>query len=101
MTLAQQLGLVRIASFASTTLVVTIDPAATVSDQRELRDSGAGVVVTPAGTPAEQLKSLIESLKAVPAPHKGKGADGREMAIVPSLANHGHEEEDDDDGDDE
>jgi 2-keto-3-deoxy-L-rhamnonate aldolase RhmA len=102
MTLAQQLGLVRIASFASTTLVVTIDSSATVSDLRVLRDSGTGAVVAPMGTSAEQLKSLIESLKAVPAPHKGKGADGREMAIVPSLAGHGHEEEDDDDdGDDE
>jgi 2-keto-3-deoxy-L-rhamnonate aldolase RhmA len=102
MTLAQQLGLVRIASFASATLMVTIEPAATVSDLRVLRDSGTAVVVTPAGTSAAQLKTLIEALKAVPAPHKGKGAEGREMAIVPSLGGHAHEEEDDDDdGDDE
>ncbi|MEO9254073.1 MAG: hypothetical protein ABI305_00915 [Tepidiformaceae bacterium] len=101
MTLAQQLDLVRIASFASTTLVVTIDPSATVSDLRVLRDSGAGVVVAPDGATVEQLKSLIESLIAVPAPHKGKAADGREMAIVPSLGSHGHDEEEDDDDDDD
>ncbi len=99
MTLAQQLGLVRIATFAGSWLMVTIDPHATVADLRVLRDSGAGVVVVGAGTPADQIKALIEALKAVPAPRKGK-ADGREIALVPSLpANHQAEEEDDDDDD--
>ena len=100
MTLSQQLGLVRIASFASAQLMVTIDAGATASDLRVLRDSGVATVVVPAGTSAAQIKTVIETLKAVPAPRKGREG-GREMAIVPSLGAARHEEEDDGDDDDD
>lgn len=105
MTLAQQLGLVRISSFASSQLMATIDAAATVSDLRVLRDSGVATVVVLAGTSAEQIKKVVDALKAVPAPRKGGKGEGREMAIVPtSSGGHTHEEEEeeeDDDDDDE
>ena len=101
MTLATQLGLVRLSSFASAQLMVTADASASVSDLRVLRDSGAVAVAAPEGTTADQVKALVELLKAVPAPRKGnKGGEGRDIALVPSMASHGHEEEDDDDDDD-
>ncbi|MGH2634201.1 MAG: hypothetical protein ACRDG3_12385 [Tepidiformaceae bacterium] len=101
MTLAAQLGLVRLASFASAQLVVTADASASVSDLRVLRDSGAVAVAAAEGTTPEQVKALVELLKAVPAPRKGnKGGEGRDIALVPSMAAHGHDEEDDDDDDD-
>lgn len=97
MTLAQQLGLVRMASFTSTGLVVTVDPSASVGELRVLRDSGALAVVAPAGASATALETLSETLKAVPPPKKGK-REGNDMALVPSVraANeeeHGEEEE--------
>jgi hypothetical protein len=102
MTLATQLGLVRLASFASAQLMVTAEPSASVSDLRVLRDSGAVAVAAPEGTTPAQVKALVDLLKAVPAPRKGnKGGDGRDIALVPSLASHGHEEEEDDDDDDD
>jgi 2-keto-3-deoxy-L-rhamnonate aldolase RhmA len=100
MTLAQQLALVRIGSFASAQLMVTIDAGASVSDLRVLRDSGVATVVVAAGTSADQIKGLIESLKAVPAPRKGRD-HGREMAIVPSLAAGKHEEEEEEEEEDD
>jgi hypothetical protein len=98
MTLAQQLGLVRLASFASTGLLVTVEPSAGVGELRVLRDSGALAVVAPAGASAEALKTLGETLKAVPAPKKGK-REGNDIAIVPAskagnVEEEGGEEED-------
>lgn len=92
MTLAQQLGLVRVASFAATGLVVTVEPSAGVGELRVLRDSGAFAVVAPAGTSAEALATLAETLKAVPAPKKGK-RDGGDIAIVPASKSGDHEDE--------
>jgi hypothetical protein len=99
MTLGQQLGLVRLASFASTGLIVTVDANAGAGELRVLRDSGALAVVAPAGTPALGLKALSDALKAVPAPKKGR-REGGDIAIVPSNARAGAEEdgEDDDEG---
>lgn len=91
MTLAQQLGLVRLASFASTGLIVTVDPNANAGELRVLRDSGTLAVVAPAGASADGLKQLGETLKAVPAPRKGK-RDGNDIAIVPASKGGGHEE---------
>lgn len=99
MMLAHQLGLVRLSSFSSTPLLVPVDPGASVSELRVLRDSGVGAVVAAEGTTAEQLKTLIEALKAVPAPKKSR-REGGEMAIVPSQAAAHAAEEDDDDEDD-
>jgi len=99
MTLGQQLGLVRLASFASTGLIVTVDANATVGELRVLRDSGALAVVAPAGASPEDLKKLSETLKAVPAPKKGK-REGNDIALVPSSSSAGDDDgEDDDDGD--
>ena len=98
MTLAQQLGLVRLASFASTGLIVTVDATATVGELRVLRDSGTFAVVAPAGTSADDLKKLSETLKAVPAPKKGK-REGNDIALVPSSSSGGDDEgEEDDEG---
>ncbi len=98
MKLKDQLGLVRLASFASTQLVVRVDADATTADLRVLRDSGAGAVIAPEGATPAQIKALVESLKAVPPPKKGK--EGREIALVPSMpaAGQAEEEEEEDDG---
>ena len=97
MTLKDQLALVRLASFSSTQLVVTVEGGASVSDLRVLRDSGTAAVVAREGATAGQIKALIEALKAVPAPKKGK--EGREIALVPSVAAAQAAEEDGEDND--
>ena len=99
MTVARQLELVRLASFSSTPLMVQVTATASVSEMRVLRDSGAVAVVAPAGTTAEQLKALVEALKAVPAPKKG--SKGGDMAIVPSMAQRGGGEEEEEGGEDD
>lgn len=102
MKLGEQLGLVRLSSFASSPLIVTIDPNATVSDLRVLRDSGVAVVTAPAGTGADQLKAIGDNLKAVPAPRKAR-KEGADIAMVPAMGRaveHAHEEDGDDDDDD-
>ncbi|MGE5596328.1 MAG: hypothetical protein ACM3S1_09890 [Hyphomicrobiales bacterium] len=103
MTLAGQLSLVRLASFSNTPLTVPVTADAQVSELRVLRDSGTVMVVAPAGTGAEAIKTLVENLKSLPAPKRSR-RDGQEMALVPSIASAGQEHEDDDgdgDGDDE
>jgi len=99
MTLGQQLALVRLASFASTGLLVTVAADASVGELRVLRDSGAVAVVAPAGASADALRALSDSLKAVPAPKRGR-REGAEIAIVPAAAGAGEEHEHDDDEDD-
>jgi hypothetical protein len=91
-TLADQLELVRMASFASLPLAVPVAPGTSVGSLRVLRDSGAAVAIAPAGTTADQVKALVEALKAVPAPKKGKS--GGDMALVPSMKAHTHEDDD-------
>lgn len=91
MTLAQQLGLVRLASFASTGLIVTVETSANVGELRVLRDSGTLAVVAPVGASAEALSKLAETLTAVPAPRKVK-REGGDIAIVPASKAGGHEE---------
>ena len=97
--LANQLGLVRLATFASTPLVVTVAAGVSVAELRVLRDSGVGGVIAPEGASGDDLKGLIKALVAVPAPKKARH-DGAEMAIVPSAAaghaDHEEEEEEDD-----
>ncbi|MCC7366013.1 MAG: hypothetical protein IT303_16735 [Dehalococcoidia bacterium] len=97
MTLAQQLGLVRLASFAGTPLIVSVTGEASVSELRVLRDSGVGVALLPAGSAASAIEALDKNLRAVPAPKKGR-AEGRELAIVPSVSQGGHDHDDDDSG---
>ncbi|MGE0600452.1 MAG: hypothetical protein AB7J35_14980 [Dehalococcoidia bacterium] len=98
MTLGQQLGLVRLASFASTGLIVTVDADASVGELRVLRDSGTLAVVAPVGTSADGLKKLSETLKAVPAPKKGK-REGNDIALVPSSHAASEDEGEEEDGD--
>lgn len=93
MTLMQQLDLVRVASFASTPLMVTVAADAGIAALRVLRDSGTAVVVVPTGTKAAAITELGERLRQVPTSKRGRD-NGRDMAIVPSLAGH-HDEEDD------
>lgn len=98
--LANQLGLVRLATFASTPLLATVPAKASVAELRVLRDSGAGGVIAPENASAAELKTLVKALIAVPAPKKAR-RDGAEMAIVPSSAaghaDQGEEEEEEDD----
>lgn len=98
MTLAEQLKLVRLASFASTPLVTTVSDGASVADLRVLRDSGVVTVIVAAGAGAEQMKKVIAALKAVPAPKRGKG-DAREIALVPSVGGAQHEEDEEEEPD--
>ncbi len=98
-TLAAQLELVRFASLSGLPLAVPIAPGAAVPQLRVLRDSGVAMVIAAAGANAEQIKALVDSLKAVPAPKKG--SKGGDMAIVPSIAQRGGDEDDDDDDDGE
>lgn len=97
LTLSSQLNLVRLASFASTSLLGSVRIDAPVAELRVLRDSGVAVVVAPEGTSAEALGVLAESLKAIPA--KKTRRDGADMAIVPSSGAGAAEEEEDDDDD--
>lgn len=100
MTLAMQLELVRLSSFSGAPLLATAGPETPVSELRVLRDSGTAVVVPPEGTTPEQVKALLERLKAVPPPKRLKRTGG-EMALVPSMAaareEHEHEEEEEED----
>lgn len=96
MKLSEQLGLVRLASFSNTGLVVTVDLASSAADLRVLRDSGAVAIVAPEGASAADIASLNERLRAVPAPRKAR-SDSNQVALVPSLiGGHDHDEEDDD-----
>ena len=99
--LANQLGLVRLATLASTPLLVSVGAKVSVAELRVLRDSGAGGVIAPESASAVELKALIKALIAVPAPKKAR-RDGAEMAIVPSAAaGHADHDDEDDDGDDD
>ncbi len=100
MKLAGQLGLVRIASFASTGIIATIDAGASVSDLRVLRDSGVVAVVAPASSSPADLAEIVTRLKAVPPPRKSRREGTGDMALVPSVKvapdeeeEHEHEDE--------
>lgn len=93
MTLQQQLGLVKVASFASTPLMLTVAAEADIPELRVLRDSGTAVVVVPEGTGAEALTALGQRLREIPTPKRGRN-NGREIALVPSTPAHHDEEED-------
>ncbi len=100
MKLGEQLGLVRLASFSGTGLMVTVPNGIDVADLRVLRDSGVVAVVAAAGASPDDLKGIAERLQAVPPPRKGK-REGNDIAIVPSSRGGGEHEHDDDGGDDE
>ncbi len=101
MKLSEQLGLVRLSSFSSTGLVVTVDLAASTADLRVLRDSGVVAIVAPEGATAADLASLNDRLRAVPAPSRRR-SDGTQVALVPSLmgAHAGHDDDEEDDEED-
>ncbi len=100
LTLASQINIVRLASFASTPLLGTVDVKAPVAELRVLRDSGVAVVVAPEGSSGADLSKLAEALKSIP-PKKSR-RDGGDIALVPAgRAAAAEEPDDDDDGDDE
>ena len=101
LTLASQINMVRLASFASTPLIGTVDVKSPVAELRVLRDSGVAVVVAPEGASAADLGTLAEALKSVP-PKKSR-REGADIAMIPAgrPAAEEHEEDDDDDDDDE
>ncbi len=101
LTLASQINIVRLASFASTPLLGTVDVSSPVAELRVLRDSGVAVVVAPEGASAADLSKLAEALKSIP-PKKSR-RDGADIALVPAGRAAAAEEsdDDDDDGDDE
>ncbi len=98
MSLADQLQLVRLASFASTPLLVTVAAEAPVNELRVLRDSGAACVLLSAGSSAAEIDAMSDRLRAVPA--RKPRREGGEIALVPSMAaaHANHEEEEEDDG---
>lgn len=98
MTLGQQLGLVRLASLAATPLLVGVPAGVSIQELRVLRDSGCAAVVAPLGASAADLVGIVERLKAVPAPSKGKKKD--EVPLLPSLLGHQEAEHDHDEDDD-
>jgi len=100
MKLGEQLGLVRLASFSGTGLMVTVPNGIEVADLRVLRDSGVVAVVAGAGASTDEIKGIAERLTAVPPPRKSK-REGSDMAIVPSSRAGGEHDHDDDDGDDD
>lgn len=93
MKLAGQLGLVRIASFAGTGIMATIDAGASVTDLRVLRDSGVVAVVAPASSTPADLAEIVTRLKAVPPPRKARREGSGDMALVPSVRAAAEEEE--------
>jgi len=99
MTLKDQLALVRLSSFSATPLIATIAADAAPSELRVLRDSGAAMVVPPAGTSPDGLRALLQALREVPV--RKARSNGPEIAIVPSLAAAGHNHDDEDDDDDD
>lgn len=97
MKLADQLELVRLASFSGSPLLVPVGAETTAAEFRVLRDSGVAVAVAPEGTTAEQIKALVKRLEEVP-PRKGR-REAAEIALVPAVAarqEHDHEEDDGD-----
>ncbi len=95
MSLADQLQLVRLASFTATPLLVTVAGKAPVAELRVLRDSGAACVLLGAGSSAAEITALSDRLRAVPA--RKARREGGDIALVPSLvaaAGANHEEED-------
>ncbi len=101
MTMAARLELVRLSSFASSSLMVPVSVGAAMNSLRVLRDSGVGVVVAPKGATAAELKALSEALKAIPAPKRERRSGG-DIAMVPSMRTtpEAAEEADDDSDDD-
>lgn len=101
MSVADQLGLVRLSSFSGTPLLVAVSADATAAQLRVLRDSGGVAAIAPAGTSATEMAALVAALKAVPPPRKGRREN--DIALVPAMGRHVAEddgEEDDDDDDD-
>jgi len=94
MKLSTQLGLVRLASFSTTGLLATVDPGASVSELRVLRDSGVVAVVAPASAAAADISALGACLKDVPAPRKPRREGGGDMALVPSVKSSAADDED-------
>lgn len=92
-TLDKQLELVRLSSFSSSPLMVTVGADATASELRVLRDSGAAIAVLPMGTSGADIARLVETLRVVPSPKKAKSDSGA-MALVPSMGKRDDEEED-------
>jgi hypothetical protein len=101
MSLAAQLQLVRLASFTSTPLLVTVAPDAPTAELRVLRDSGAVCVLLPAGTTVDAIRAMSDRLRALP-PRKSR-REGGDIALVPAMASSGgHDDhEEDDPGEDE
>jgi hypothetical protein len=97
MSLADQLQLVRLSSFTSTPLLVTVGADTPMSELRVLRDSGAACVLLAARSTAADVSAMSDRLRAVP-PRKPR-REGGDIALVPAMAaaaGPDHEEEDDD-----
>jgi hypothetical protein len=96
LTLAGQLELVRLASFSGCPLLVMVQPGVEAASLRVLRDSGVVAVIAPADAKAGDLAALNEALRALP-PRRRR--DTRDIALVPSVAGHHHEDGEEDEPD--
>jgi len=97
MRLADQLEMIRLASFSGSQLLVTVAPETTATEFRVLRDSGVAVAVAPEGTTAGQVSTLLERLAEVPI--RKLRREGADIALVPAVASrpeHNHDDDDDD-----
>ena len=82
-TVARRISLARVATLCGAPLLVTVNPGVATADLTALRESGAGGVVPPGGTPASELAGLIEQIEAVPLRSPRKRSEGG-FAIVPA-----------------
>ena len=96
-TVARRISLARVATLCGAPLLVTVGTDVTSADLGALRESGAGGVVAPPGTPASDLAGLIEQLEAVPLTSARKRSEGGGFAIVPATGAVGDGEEIEDD----
>jgi hypothetical protein len=96
LTVADQLGYVRLSGLVGAPLLVLLDSVPDDAELRVLRDSGAAAIVAAAGTSADDLAALDKSLRALPA-RKRRGGEGA-MPLVPmarpAMESHEHEDPD-------
>ncbi len=95
-TVARRISLARLATLCGAPLLVTVTPDISSADLAALRESGAGGVVAPAGTPVGELAGLIEQLEAVP-PRSSRRHNEGGFALVPAASGEGDDGEFEDD----
>lgn len=89
LTLAQQARLARISTGAGVPLLVACPADVAADELRVLRDAGTGAVIVPEGTAPDAIAELAKRLETV----QPRKAAEREIALLPSVERHYHDEE--------